>query len=162
MKEETKFIADASLGKLAKWLRLLGYDTIVYPEVAGRNMLNQSLAQKRVVLTRRRDMMERQFAGRIILIPDCNVVKQLRFLIEKVPLNIKQRNMYSLCVRCNKELVIVSEKNEVRECVPHYVYNNYTSFTRCPGCGKVYWQGTHLRNALNFIGEINGEISNVK
>jgi len=153
MNEEPKFIADASLGKTAKWLRLLGYDTIIYSGVAGLAMLNQSLREKRIVLTRRRDLMERQFSGRIMLVPDGNVVNQLHFIIEKVPLKINQEKMYRFCLQCNN-LLIVAPKNEVKDCVPSYVYDNYTNFTRCPGCGKVFWQGTHLRNAMYFIGMI--------
>ena len=63
MSAEIKFITDATLAGLAKWLRLLGFDTIVYGSEAGRSMMRQAQSQERILLTRRRDMRERQFAG---------------------------------------------------------------------------------------------------
>ena len=69
MNAEPKFITDASLAGLAKWLRLLGYDTIVYTSEAGRPMMRQAQSEGRILLTRRRDMRERQFAGDLFLVP---------------------------------------------------------------------------------------------
>lgn len=60
---DVKFIVDASLAGLAKWLRLLGYDTVIYPKQAGRPMMSRAQSEARILLTRRRDMMERQFSG---------------------------------------------------------------------------------------------------
>ena len=66
--EDFKFITDASLAALAKWLRILGYNTAVFPKEAGRALLRQADAEGRIVLTRRGDMIERQFSGTLFLI----------------------------------------------------------------------------------------------
>ena len=81
LSEDFKFITDASLGRLAKWLRLLGYDTVVFPNQAGREMLRQADTERRIVLTRRRDMTQRQFSGHLFLITGVDIASQLNDVI---------------------------------------------------------------------------------
>lgn len=148
--EDSKFITDASLARLAKWMRLLGYDTVVYTKEAGREMLRQADSESRIVLTRRRDMIERQFSGILFLITDVIVSKQLKAVIEKFSLRIDRQKMFWICLECNQRLHPV-EKNEVRDLVPPYVFENCEKYNQCPRCGKIYWMGTHSRNALSFM-----------
>ena len=102
--EEFKFITDASLGRLAKWLRILGYNTVVFPNQAGREMLRQAVTEGRIVLTRRRDMTERQFSGRLFLISDVDVASQLNDVIRKYSLKVDQQKMFAICLNCNEKL----------------------------------------------------------
>lgn len=148
--EDSKFITDASLARLAKWMRLLGYDTVVFTKEAGREMLRQADAEGRIVLTRRRDMIERQFSGILFLITDVIVSNQLKAVIEKFSLKINRQKMFWICLECNKKLHPV-ERNEVRDLVPPYVFENCEKYNQCPRCGKIYWMGTHPRNALRFM-----------
>lgn len=90
MNSELKFITDASLARLARWLRLLGYDTAVYLSTAGRQMLRKAEAEQRNVLTRRQDMLERQFFGMVYLITQTSVGGQLPEVIKAMTL----RNPY--------------------------------------------------------------------
>jgi len=148
--EDLKFITDASLVRLAKWMRLLGYDTSVFSKEAGREMLRQADAEDRIVLTRRRDMVHRQFPGILFLITDVIVSKQLKTVIEKFSLKINRQKMFWICLECNQKLHNV-EKDEVRDLVPPYVFENCDKYNQCPRCGKIYWMGTHPRNALSFM-----------
>jgi len=148
--EDLKFITDASLARLAKWMRLLGYDTSVFSKEAGREMLRQADAEGRIVLTRRRDMVQRQFSGVLFLITDVIVSKQLKAVIEKFSLKINRQKMFWICLECNQKLHHV-EKDEVRDLVPPYVFENCDKYNQCPRCGKIYWMGTHARNALMFM-----------
>jgi len=148
--KDFKFLVDASLARLAKWLRLLGYDTAVFQTEAGRALLRQADAEGRIVLTRRRDMTERQFSGILFLITDVVVGKQLKAVVEKFSLQIDRGKMFGICMDCNQKLHSVA-REDVRDLVPPYVFENCNTYNRCPCCHKIYWMGTHPRNALNFM-----------
>jgi len=148
--EDFKFITDASLERLAKWLRILGYDTVVFPSQAGREMLRKAEAEGRIVLTRRKDMTERQYSGRLYLIIDLKVGNQLNDVINKYSLKINRQMMFGICLNCNANLHPV-EREAVRDLVPPFVFENCAQYNQCPSCQKIYWMGTHQRNALEFI-----------
>jgi uncharacterized protein len=150
MSENQKYITDASLAKLAKWLRLLGFDTIVFPREAGREMLNLAYAEKRIVLTRRRDMLERQFPGELYFVAGTDIGSQLTEVITKFSLKIEKQKMFRICLQCNEILSAVT-KEEVSNLVPAYVYANCSIYNKCPHCLRIYWAGTHLRNSLQFL-----------
>lgn len=145
-----KFLADATLGKLAKWLRILGYDTSVYPKEAGRTMLRLAQAEDRIVLTRRGDMIERQFSGQLHLIKQTDLAAQLQEIIEKYSLKPEKEKMFGICLKCNKTLVPI-DAEKARDLVPPYVYQHCKSFNQCPTCQNIYWEGTHQRNSLHFL-----------
>ena len=154
LSEDFKFITDASLGKLAKWLRLLGYDTVVFPNQAGREMLRQADAEGRIVLTRRRDMTQRQFSGHLFLITGVDIASQLNDVISIYSLKVDQQKMFGICLKCNEKLYPVV-REQVRDLVPPFVFENCTEYNQCPRCHNVYWAGTHQRNALEFMKKHN-------
>ena len=145
-----KFITDSNLGKLAKWLRILGYDTVLYGGEADRNFLRKGEREGRVVLTRKKDMAARQFSGSLVTVGSDRVQEQLGEVMEKLSIAVDLGRLFSICVRCNEALVAV-DKEDVAGMVPAFVYDTQSAFRRCPGCKGIYWPGTHIDNALNHL-----------
>ena len=145
-----KFIADTNLGKLVKWLRILGYDTILYRGKADRNFLKKAEREGRVVLTRKKDMARRQFSGKVVTVGSDHVQEQLGEVLEKLSITADANRLFSICVKCNSALVAVNKEN-VAGLIPAFVYDNQSAFCRCPSCGGIFWPGTHIHNALNRL-----------
>ena len=145
-----KFITDTNLGKLAKWLRILGYDTVVYRGEADRNFLRKAEREGRVVLTRKKDMAARQFEGTLITVRSDHAQEQLREVMDELSISTDVSRLFSICVRCNEALVAV-DKEDVAGLVPVFVYDIQSTFRRCPSCKGIFWPGTHIDNAVNHL-----------
>ena len=145
---QTRFIADVNVGRLAKWLRALGYDTLFFKEIDDDDLVRIGLAEGRVLLTRDSRLMERRVAAlgplKAILIRSEEVQLQLKQVVESLGLDCRRRP-FSLCLECNQGLESVP-RSKVRTQVPPYVFETQASFHRCPSCRKVYWQGTHWQH----------------
>lgn len=148
--ENIKFITDINLGKLALRLRILGYDTLFYRGTAGRKFLEKAQEEKRIVLTRERDLIKRQFQGVIQIVESDRVEKQIEEVLEKLVLEPIPAKYFSICLKCNVPLQEVL-KEEILNRVPTYVFDHYSRFMACPQCEAVYWPGTHIQNAWKWI-----------
>lgn len=148
-----KFLTDPSLGKLSKWLRVLGFDTIYYRGDIDRNFLRKAERERRVVLTRKKDMAKRSFSGRMILVSEDSIQRQVEEVIRKLLLKPEPDNFFSLCLKCNRELKEVS-KRDVEGIVPDYVSEKYSNFRMCPECRNILWPGTHRNNMLDRVKKI--------
>ena len=142
-----KFLADSSLGRLSKWLRILGYDTIYWRGEADRVFLRKAEKEGRAVLTRRKDVLARQHPGLVLFVENDRVEGQLVEILGKLDLKPEPENLFTLCLRCNESLKEASPE-EVRSLVPDYVFRTQKEFRVCPGCGGVFWPGTHRERAL--------------
>ena len=149
-----KFLADHMLGKLARYLRFLGYDTY-YPDgkMSDDAIIEIARREGRIILTRDRDLARRANG---VYVESDDFREQLRFVIGKF--NLNGENMLSRCSVCNELLIAVS-KEEIRDLVPEYVYLHHDEFYRCPRCGRIYWYGTHTerieRSLRSLLGEEN-------
>jgi uncharacterized protein with PIN domain len=145
-----QFITDINLGRLAVRLRMLGFDTIFYRGTADRNFLRIAQQENRVVLTRKRELAKRQFQGILVVVESDRVERQLEELLSKLNLKPESDRYFSLCLRCNVPLQEILREDVVNR-VPPYVYENYSRFMTCPRCGAIYWPGTHIEHARNWI-----------
>ena len=147
MTGEPKFLADNMLGKLARWLILLGYDAAYAQQgKSDLELLEQAHREGRVFLTR--DTKIPEVTGLVkIVIPEQRFEGQLGRLIEKVGLVLDKSRLFSRCTYCNEPLDRLAREEAV-PLVPLLVRELDTSFSRCPKCRRVYWLGTHTERAL--------------
>jgi len=144
------FLTDPTLGKLTKWLRILGFDTIYYRGSIDRNFLRKAEREGRVVLTRKKDMASRSFSGQMIIVCEDHVQNQIKEVMQKLSLKPDQGKLFSICLKCNERLKKISRK-EVGGIVPDYVSENYEDFRICPQCKNIFWPGTHRDNMFDNV-----------
>ncbi len=147
-----RFVADRMLGKLAKWLRVLGYD-VVYLKKAAEEEILENLQEGRTLLTRNRRARLWRGKGRVFMVNDNDPKIQLREVVKGLRLGELDGAIFSRCLNCNRPLEVV-RREEVREEVPDYIYQRQKEFHRCSDCRKVYWHGSHavrMRQQLRKI-----------
>jgi uncharacterized protein with PIN domain len=150
-----KFLADSSLGRLSKWLRILGYDTVYWRGEADRPFLRIAEREGRVVLTRRRDVLSRQQPGIVLFVENDRVEDQIAEVLGKLDLKPEPENLFTLCLHCNESLKAATP-DEVQPLVPDYVFRTQSEFRVCPKCRGVYWPGTHRERASEKLRRILG------
>ncbi len=140
-----RFIADSNVGRLARWLRMMGYDTVFFDEGEDSLMVARALAENRILLTRDTEIMKRRLvtSGRLkaVLIATPKIEPQLRQVIDALHLDY-QFKPFTLCLECNRPLVGRSQE-EVKDRVPQHVLKTQSQYMECPTCRRVYWRGTH-------------------
>jgi uncharacterized protein with PIN domain len=147
-----RFIADAMLGRLTKWLRILGFDVLYYTDIEDRQVIRIAAEQERIILTRDSGLLKNKGARHAIFITSDTVQDQLRELGDR--LCFADAEPSGRCAVCNGILATVDEKDRVREAVPDFVFHNVDEFLRCGMCGKVYWRGSHQEKFRKRIREI--------
>jgi len=155
---EVKFIADNNVGKLARWLRLIGYDTLLFREKDDGQMIKTALSEGRVILTKDTQFMKRRLVtnGKLktILIKQDDPKLQMQEVVKTMNLNYHFKP-FSLCLECN-QVLIARGKEEVKNLVPAHVFETQTQYTECPACHRIYWQGTHWQAMVNRLQDLQG------
>ena len=155
----TKFIADNNVGKLARWLRLIGYDTLLFKEKDDNTMINTALNEDRVILTKDAQFMRRRLVtnGKLktLLIEQDDPGSQIRGVVKSLKLDY-HCSPFSLCLECN-EALLPRSREEVQKSVPPHVLETQTQYTECPACHRIYWQGTHWRAMVEKLQDLAGE-----
>lgn len=154
-KDSPKFIVTGELGRLARWLRILGFDCIFFFREAKKDLVIESLREDRVILTRESRMS--RFSGvRMVHIESDFVEEQLAQVIKSLHLKVDRKKIFTRCVECNTPITLV-KKEDVKSKVPPYVYKTQEEFMNCPNCKKVYWKGTHWGLANKFLNGVKDE-----
>ena len=142
---EMKFFADNNVGRLAKWLRMMGYDTRFFSSGDDSSMIAIALAEDRVILTRDTQIMRRRVvtSGQLkaILIQGDEPEQQMRQVIDNLNLDC-QFKPFTICLECNQPLV-PRTREQVKDLVPPYVFQTQVQYVECPTCHRIYWRGTH-------------------
>ncbi len=142
MHHPIRFIADAMLGRLARWLRILGYDTAYEKVITDESLIERTIQEDRWLLTRDRRLTERKvIRGRCTLITHDDLEGQLRQLHQDLELDLNCGRDYR-CADCNVALISIPH-DEAAPLVPPVVARQYQEFLQCAHCRRVFWQGSH-------------------
>ncbi len=148
---EPRFLADVMLGSLARWLRILGYDTVYDNRIPDLEIVKRALGEDRLVLSRDRRLCRRKaLADRHLLIESQRLDGQLLQVLQFLEAPLPARLARSRCVRCNGELAPL-KRAAARGRVPSYVWRTQQRFKECAGCRRVYWSGTHQQRMLQRL-----------
>jgi len=139
---ELRFAVDAMLGRLARWLRLLGFDAWYEADVADERLVRRALDDERWILTRDRALPVEWRAPRVHVVAAEAPFAQLREVVGAFDLGARARP-FARCSRCNAALVPLAPEEAERR-VPARVRERHERFLACPGCGRTYWEGTHV------------------
>jgi len=153
--KEVKFFVTKELGKLAKWLRILGFDTCYSSSSQKSHIIISSLREGRIILTKNKRIGSRVGIC-FVYIKDDFIKEQLQQIIKELKLVIDKDKFFSRCVLCNQALIFINKQN-VKSKVPEYVYNTQEVFSECVKCGRIYWKGTHWGNAEEVLNEVLGK-----
>jgi hypothetical protein len=151
---EIRFAADRMLGRLARMLRLLGYDTYYANDVTAAQLLAMARGGERLILTRGETAKRFPHLDKVVSLKSEYPPQQLRELVERLGLDTRS-GLWTRCTLCNAPIERV-EKAAVEADVEAKIFQLYEEFYRCTGCGHVYWQGSHVERTLRNLGEILG------
>ena len=148
---DARFIADAMLGRLSRWLRLLGFDTLYYSDIKDSDLMKLAVQEGRCLLTRDTHFLHIRNFRNFLMVHSDDPIEQVMEVLNSFNLNEFKPGR---CARCNGVLDPVARREEVRYMVPEYVFLHYGSFLRCGVCGSVYWEGTHLKRFRTMLNPV--------
>lgn len=150
-----KLLADEHLGRVAKYLRMLGFDTAYEKSSNDRSIILIAKREGRIVLTRDLELF-RRLGANAFYVHEKEPRKQLLEVIKRLGL-CGQINPLSRCLECNTPLVSI-KKGQIRDVLPPKVEVFCDRFWVCPNCGRLYWNGTHYERMRSFVDEVIREV----
>jgi uncharacterized protein len=155
-RSEIRFVADRMLGRLARMLRLLGYDTVYSAQAAPAEVAAMARTGERIILTR--GHAEKRFPGlpNLFSVKSDHAPEQLGEVVREFRLDTRT-GLWTRCTLCNGPITPV-EKSAVRSTVEPKVFELYREFYRCSGCAHVYWRGSHVERILANLDSLLGKL----
>jgi len=147
-----RFIADRTLGKLAKKLRVLGFDVVYWRGGNLEGALKAAAAEGRTLLTRSRRVQENTEDLPTHVVETNDPQQQILEVLSAFKLRPEANQFFSRCLMCNEALVPIP-KGEAEGKVPDFIYRTYDSFHICPRCHRIYWPGTHFQRMKKEMGK---------
>lgn len=151
---ETRFVLDGHLGKLARGLRLLGFDVVWRRNPDDAELARISRDERRILLTRDQGLLKRKAVTHGSFVRDTDPRRQLLDVVKQLHLE-RQARPFTRCLACNAKLREAT-REEVDERAPERVRERYERFQCCDGCSRVFWPGTHYRRMRELAAEALG------
>jgi len=149
-----RFIADVHLGRLARYLRLLGFDTIFEPTLVDAEIARRASEERRIILTRDRGLLKRRIVTHGCLVRATEPRRQLEEILDRLQLQTRARP-FTRCTRCNHPIEAV-ERDAIAHRLEPDTARYYARFYRCPQCDRIYWEGSHHRKMAQFVERVLG------
>jgi uncharacterized protein len=146
-----RFAVDIMLGKLAKWLRVLGFDATSML-LDDRAQVDSLLSEGIIPVTRREKFQD---IGGVFFIRNNHQLAQLKELISSLSIGIDELRPFSRCSLCNAELIQIP-RQAAFGAVPDYVLETASDFRKCPECARVYWPGSHRQKMFDKLESVTG------
>jgi len=150
------FIVDTTLGKLAKWLRILGYDTVYWRADDQAGIRRRAQDEGRTLITKDTKLFKATGSVEALLIHEDNPFRQLKEVVRRFHIVVDQGMLFSRCLACNALLERI-DPDEAKGAVPDHIYHTHQEFSRCPSCRKVYWAGTHYGQMTRVVERLQKE-----
>jgi uncharacterized protein len=151
-----KFVADRTLGKLVKKLRVLGFDAVYWKGGKLDEAAKAAAAEGRVLLTRSRRIQGEAEGLQVVVVEANDPKEQIHQVLSTLKLQPGAEQFFSRCLMCNEALAPVA-KEGVEGKVPDFIYRSYDSFHICPRCHRLYWPGTHFQRMKKEMADTVGE-----
>ncbi len=146
---KTMFVLDAHLGRLAKYLRLCGFDTLFEASLSDPEIIEISIRDRRIILTRDRGLLKNKKVTHGYWIRSSDPKAQMKEVLERFDLK-SNLNPFTRCLKCNGEL-IAAAMEKVADRLPPRTKEIFSDFRICSRCGQVYWEGSHYESMKEFI-----------
>ena len=154
---QPKFICDVHLGRLARYLRMMGFNVYYKNDLSDEEIVKISLMDRRAILTKDRGILKRNKVTHGYFVRNTKVEEQTKEILKRFDLQ-KGINEFTRCLECNSDLMKITREKIVLD-LPPKVNQLQEEFYKCPGCGKLYWKGSHHKKMLAFIQSIkNNEL----
>ena len=149
-----KFLADGMLGKLTRWLRMIGQDVTYSVQLDDNQLLGLAKAESRVLLTKDLELYRRAISKDLdaFYVEGKTEPERLAKVAGRYSLELAVNMCNSHCPVCNT-LLEASDKEDLKELLEPNTYEHYERFWRCSNCGQIYWQGAHWKQILSTLSE---------
>lgn len=149
-----KFICDDNLGKLTKWLRTLGFDTLFFDPIEDGELVSRALKEDRVLLSRdiQLSRFKLKLGERLLLIESEKPLEQVKQVVYHFMLKTDKELLFSRCLICN-QILEKMEKEKIKDRLYPYIYQTQENFVHCPVCDRIYWSATHVDKMMKTLAE---------
>jgi uncharacterized protein with PIN domain len=151
-----RFALDVHLGKLARLLRMFGFDASWDGTADDEELVRSARREARIILSRDRGLLKRRLVTHGYLVRAADPRAQIAEVIRRFDLSRTAR-LFGRCMRCN-DVLVSCEKSAAVPFVPEVVADAYAEFSRCPSCGRFFWKGSHWERMKKLAAEVLGEL----